>query len=157
MRQFWAGILCLAGIYSLSGIPAAQGAGPPYATYQTPNGTTQAVTILCPGSGTAAANCAFGSGGTTAVTSTPSGTTTSATPNTFTTAAAANGSRKGCSVQNTGTGTLYVYFGTTGSTAASNQVAPGGAISCNAPGIVLTDAIQVADTLASQPYVLVLQ
>ena len=81
------------------------------------------------------------------------------TGGTFQSAAAAEPNRKGCLVQNTSARTLYVFFGATASatTANSFQVAPGGSISCNPGGTVLTANIAVTTSTTSDTYVIAVQ
>lgn len=66
--------------------------------------------------------------------------------------------RLGCTVQNTGSSTLYVYFGllTAATTVASFQVAPSQAIYCQAGVGVIQDAVSVSGT-AGNSYVGALQ
>jgi hypothetical protein len=63
----------------------------------------------------------------------------------FQTALAASATRLGCTLQNQGASPMYVFPGALGSAteAASFIVAPGGSISCNVSGVVITDAINV--------------
>lgn len=88
------------------------------------------------------------------------GTTTAAavtitTGNTFQSALASSGTRKGCLVQYTGTGTGYVFFGATVSAtkATSLQLAPGASASCNISGLILTDNIAVTSATTSDTFV----
>lgn len=97
-------------------------------------------------------------------TSVQAGTTTASgvtitTGNTFQQGLAASGTRKGCLVQYTGTGTGYVFFGATvgASKAASFQMAPGQAIGCNVAGLVLTDNIAVTSATTSDTFVVTSQ
>lgn len=68
--------------------------------------------------------------------------------NTFQTALAGSGSRSGCLIQNNGTHTMYVFFGSTtpGDTSTSFQLGAGQSISCLASGVVLTDPILITGT-----------
>ena len=68
--------------------------------------------------------------------------------NTFQTALVANTARKACLLQNTGTHVMYVYFGTLADATTSNafQITPSQMISCNAPGVVLQDSVNIAGT-----------
>jgi hypothetical protein len=68
--------------------------------------------------------------------------------NAFQAALAANTGRAACVLQNTGTHTMYVYFGVLASATTSNgfQIAPGQTISCNVPGVVLQDAVNITGT-----------
>jgi hypothetical protein len=71
--------------------------------------------------------------------------TAAPTPGTFSTLLAANGSRKGCLIQNVGTTLGYIYPGPTGSATLSNSLlvgANGGTLSCdNHNATVLQDNI----------------
>ncbi len=93
----------------------------------------------------------------------PATTTTTnstiATGNTFQTALAASGTRKGCLIQNTSSETMYFYFGTLGSATLSNsiQIISGQSISCNSGGVVLTDAVNVTGPTTGNTYVLISQ
>ena len=68
--------------------------------------------------------------------------------NTFQPALAADTARLACLLQNTGTHVEYVYFGTLANATTSNafQISAGQMISCNAPGVVLQDAVNVTGT-----------
>jgi hypothetical protein len=81
------------------------------------------------------------------------------TANTFQSAAASSGTRKGCSIQYTGGTIGYVFFGanTSASKAASFQLAPGASASCNVPGGVLNDNIAVTSATASDTFVVNIQ
>ena len=94
------------------------------------------------------------------VTGTPTALATSGTPNTFTTALAASSSRKGCTIQYTGTHLLYLYIGSgTASTAASEQLQPGQTFSCSPLGATIVEQglISMASTAASDTAVVVAQ
>jgi hypothetical protein len=81
-------------------------------------------------------------------TTTHVGSTIAAT-NTFQAALAASSTRKSCMLQNNGTNAMYVFFGTIGSATTSNAIklAAGQTVSCNAPGVVITDAVAVTGTM----------
>ena len=72
---------------------------------------------------------------------------TVATGGTFQSVLAANGNRKGCTIQNptTASEVLYVYFGPNASatTANSFSLAAGAAVSCAISGIILDDNVSV--------------
>lgn len=93
----------------------------------------------------------------------PATTTTTnstiAAGNSFQTALAASGTRKGCLIQNTSSENMYFYFGTLGSATLSNsiQIVSGQSISCNAGGVVLTDAVNVTGPTTGNTYVLISQ
>lgn len=74
--------------------------------------------------------------------------TTVATTNTFQSVWAANALRAGCTLQNKGSATLYVFFGAIASalTTSSVQLTTGQAVSCNAGGTVLRDQVSVTGT-----------
>jgi hypothetical protein len=74
---------------------------------------------------------------------------TIAVTNTFQTALAGNGSRKGCTIQNQGTHVMYLYPGVTtaASTAAAMQLLSGQTFYCQATGSsVITDQISITGT-----------
>ena len=77
------------------------------------------------------------------------------TPNTFQQVFAANPARLGCIIQNTSTTVEDVFLGATGSAAigSSLQLSPGAVFSCNAPGVVVTDAIQITSATAGATFV----
>lgn len=86
--------------------------------------------------------------GTSGVTTITSNSTISVT-NTFQQALAAATSRQACLLQNTGTHTQYVYFGTIGSATTGNafQLSAGQSISCaTVNGLVLVDAVNITGT-----------
>lgn len=74
---------------------------------------------------------------------------TIAVTNTFQAALAASSTRKGCMLQNNGSNTMYVFFGTISSATTSNSIklAAGQTVSCNVPGVVITDAVAVTGTM----------
>lgn len=83
-----------------------------------------------------------------------SGTIT--TGNTFQTLMAADPNRTGCIIQNTGTHTMYVYFGATANATTSNslQVVAGGSIYCSASGVLgLTDNVAITTSTSTDPFV----
>lgn len=93
----------------------------------------------------------------------PSSTTTTngtiAVTNTFQTILTATRPRLSCTMQNTGTNTQFVYFGTLANATLSNsfRVSPGQTISCAvANGIALTDAVNITGT-AGDGYVMASQ
>ena len=97
-----------------------------------------------------------------AVASSPSGATSTAVGgtitagNTFQSALAASSTRKGCTIQNTSSHTLYVFFGATASatTANSFQVAPGATIMCSTQtGAALTDNVAVTTSTTGDTFV----
>jgi hypothetical protein len=126
----------------------------PLGCYQTVNGNI--VFVPCTTSG---ATPVPGSGGAPlAVTTNQTGGTTSATAGAFTIAAAANPGRHGCTYQNISTGIVYLFFGAgTATVAASFQIAAGDSATCEQAGIVLTDEIQIAASIASAAYIQALQ
>ena len=69
---------------------------------------------------------------------------------------APNSARLGCTVQNTGTAVLYVFFGATGSATTANafQVAAGGSVTCQSGGVVLTDNIAATTAASGGTYVI---
>jgi hypothetical protein len=83
---------------------------------------------------------------------------TIAVTNTFQAALAASSARKGCMLQNNGSNAMYVFFGSVGSATTSNSIklAGGQTVSCNAPGVVITDAVNVTGT-ATDAYVVTSQ
>ena len=84
-------------------------------------------------------------------TTTQTGFTTSGTPNTFTQLLASSTTRKSCTIQYTGAGTLLVFYGLTasGTTTNSFQVASGQTINCAGSFNPLGDAVNVASATAS--------
>lgn len=93
--------------------------------------------------------CSGGGSGTQPITgTTTTANSTIAVTNTFQAALASSATRKGCTLQNTGTHVQYIYFGTIGSATTSNayQISPGQTISCAAGVIVLTDAVGITGT-----------
>lgn len=97
-------------------------------------------------------------GGTIRSTSTPaSGTITTA--NTFQSVLAPNTSRNGCLIQNTSAVTEYAFLGAPGSatTATSVQIPSGGSLSCNSPGLVITDQISLTAGTTGAAFVVVSQ
>ena len=74
---------------------------------------------------------------------------------TFQSILASNTARLGCTVQNTGTAVLYVFFGATGSATTANafQVAAGGSIACQNGGVVLTDNVAATTAASGGTYV----
>ena len=84
---------------------------------------------------------------------------TIAVTNTFQVALAApSGNRNGCTVQNQGPHTMYVYFGVSASatTALSYQVSPGQTIYCSVNNIVLQDIVNITGT-AGDAYIVTSQ
>lgn len=78
------------------------------------------------------------------------------TGNTFQSALASSGTRKGCTLQYTGTTIGYVFFGATvsGTKPTSFQLTPGQTINCASPnGVVLTDNIAVTSATTSDTFV----
>jgi len=76
-----------------------------------------------------------------------SGTIT--TTSTFQTIQAVNNGRLGCTIQNNGTHTMYVYFGppANATTAASAQLLAGLSLNCwITPGYVLKDTVSITGT-----------
>ena len=73
---------------------------------------------------------------------------TIAVTNTFQSIIARNTNRSGCTVQNTGTNTMYVFFGplASASTAASVKLAAGQAVSCNNGPVTLIDEVSITGT-----------
>lgn len=84
----------------------------------------------------------------------PTGTTTEAkvtvaVTSTYQQALAASATRKGCTIQYIAVGGTkgYVFFGSApADTTTSFQLTNGQAINCGAPGVTLTDAVQVTGT-----------
>lgn len=86
--------------------------------------------------------------GSSGVTTTTANSTIAST-NVFQSALAASTTRKSCLLQNTGTHTEYIYFGTLGSATTGNsfQLSAGQSISCaTVNGLVLTDAVNISGT-----------
>ena len=78
------------------------------------------------------------------VLTTQTGGTTSGTVGTFTVAAVSQPERRGCTIQNTSSGILYVFFGSgVATTGASFQIGIGGFIICEQPGLVISNQIQL--------------
>ena len=73
---------------------------------------------------------------------------TIAVTNTFQSVIARNTSRSGCTVQNTGTNTMYVFFGPLADATAAKSVklAAGQAVSCNNGPVTLTDEVSITGT-----------
>lgn len=74
---------------------------------------------------------------------------TIAVTNTFQSALNANGNRNGCTLQNQGSHTMFIYAGqpTAATTSASLQIAPGQIFNCGANATtVITDGIAVTGT-----------
>lgn len=73
---------------------------------------------------------------------------TIAVTNTFQSIIARNTNRSGCTVQNTGTNTMYVFFGPLADATAAKSVklAAGGAVSCNNGPVTLTDEVSITGT-----------
>lgn len=67
---------------------------------------------------------------------------------------AASALRRGCTVQDNGTHTMYVFFGPIASATHGNsvQLTQGQSVSCQAGGIVLTDQVSVDGTTADAFY-----
>lgn len=88
-----------------------------------------------------------GSGGTATSTIT-NGTVTLG--GTFQSVLASSALRKGCTLQDTGTHPMWVYFGANGSATTANSliIQPGQTISCNSGSIVLTDNVSITGTTA---------
>ena len=148
-------ILCPSsdGSYSATACNFA-GGGSGSSTPTTPNGTATTSSVPVADGATGGSVALASKQEPFAVTTTQTGGTTSGTAGTFTTATTANASRHGCTLQNTSTGTLYVFFGSgTASTTNAFQVLPSDTITCEMPGLVLTDAIQVGASIASATYV----
>lgn len=95
----------------------------------------------------------------TSVTTFPLGATstnassTIALANTYQQVFASNASRRGCTIQNTSTSVMYVFFGAIGSATnakafplfpAGSTGGSGGFISCISGGIVLTDQVSIS-------------
>lgn len=96
----------------------------------------------------------------TGVTTIQTGGTTGATAGAFVSALSASGTRKGCLLQNTSGGVLYVYLGPTASATMSSalQISAGGSFGCTPPGgIVLQDNVAVASAAAGATYVVTAQ
>lgn len=102
------------------------------------------------------ANTCPSPGASTGATSTLAGGTVT-THNVFQQALAANAARKGCLIQNQSTDVEYVFFGATGSATETTSFAlgpasvtgsAGGSVSCNFPGVVLTDNIAITSKTA---------
>jgi len=71
------------------------------------------------------------------------------TSNTFQQIQGVTNNRNGCTIQNNGTHTMYVYFGTVANAteAAAAQLAPGQSLSCSiASDFVVKDAISITGT-----------
>lgn len=73
---------------------------------------------------------------------------TIAVTNTYQSVIARNTSRSGCTVQNTGTNTMYVFFGPLADATAAKSVklAAGQAVSCNNGPVTLTDEVSITGT-----------
>jgi hypothetical protein len=77
--------------------------------------------------------------------------------NAFQSVQAATSTRKGCTIQNTGVNTMWVYFGAiAGATKAQSfplfpadaAGQPGGYVTCSVGGVVLTDQVSITGTTA---------
>ena len=101
-----------------------------------------------------AASMAHAQTGQPVVTTTTSGTI--AITNTFQQLTAQVTTRRGCTLQNLGTHTMYVFFGSSPSVGTAYQLAVGQTIMCAAGSIVLSDAIQITGT-AGDAFVLTSQ
>lgn len=70
--------------------------------------------------------------------------------NTFQTVQAQNQNRASCTIQNNGTHTMYVYFGSgvSATTASSANIAAGGSVNCMTPtgNLILTDQVSITGT-----------
>lgn len=74
---------------------------------------------------------------------------TIASTNTFQSIWVANPGRSGCTIQNNGTHTMYVFFGPIANATLTNsaQVAPGNSIYCAGQfGVVLRDQVSITGT-----------
>ena len=158
-------ILAIAALFSLFLIPAARAQN---VNLNCQTGTnSQGQLTWAPAS--AATPCPVSIAGGTApigsitplgVTGTPAALTTSGTPGTFTTALAASSSRKGCTIQYTGTHLLYVYIGGgTAATSTSEQLQPGQTFSCSPLGATIVEQglLSIASTAATDSAVVVSQ
>jgi hypothetical protein len=103
-----------------------------------------------------AASMAHAQSGQPAVTTTTSGTIS--TTNVFQQLQAQTNTRRGCTIQNQGTHTMYVFFGSPGSALVSSayQIAALQTIMCATGNIILSDAIQITGT-AGDAFVLTSQ
>ena len=92
-------------------------------------------------------------------TTTQSGFTTSGTPNTFTQLLASSTTRKSCTIQYTGTGTLLIFYGLTASATTTNsfQIQSGQTINCAGSFNPLGDAVNVGSATASDTGVYAVQ
>ncbi len=80
---------------------------------------------------------------------------TIAVTNTFQQIYTSNNNRTGCTIQNTGTNPMYVFFGATGSAtiATSVKLVAGQAVYCTSgDGIALTNAVQITGTATETFY-----
>lgn len=73
---------------------------------------------------------------------------TIAVTNTFQSVLTSSSSRYGCTLQNNGTNSMYVYFGAiaNATTAKSVKLAAGQSVNCNLGGIVLQDQVSITGT-----------
>lgn len=80
--------------------------------------------------------------------------TTVAVTNTFQSIFLANTARVGCTVQNTGTNSMYVYFGAIAgaTTAKSVKLAAGQSVSCQSGGMVIRDQVSITGTATETFY-----
>lgn len=78
--------------------------------------------------------------------------------NTFQSIITQNTNRRGCTIQNTGTHTMFVFFGAIGSATTSNsiQINGGQIVNCQVGGIILQDAVSITGT-AGDPFVVNIQ
>lgn len=60
--------------------------------------------------------------------------------------------RAGCTIQNTGTNTMYVAFGATPLTATSVKLNAGQSLNCTVGGIVLQDTVSITGTAGETFY-----
>lgn len=69
-------------------------------------------------------------------------------------ASTADRGRVGCTIQNTGTNAMYVYFGAiaNATTAKAVKITTGQSVSCNVGGIVLKDQVSISGTTTETFY-----
>ena len=87
----------------------------------------------------------------------PSFSSTIAVTNTFQAVFTANTSRTGCTIQNNGTNSMWVYFvpnpaGAAATKGASAVLAAGQSLNCSVFGMNLTNAVQITGTSADAFY-----
>lgn len=136
---------------ALTGVPTAPTASPGTSTDQI--ATTAFVTAAGGGGSVTQGTVPWVTAPQSATTTMTAVTVTAA--NTFQTVLASNPSRRGCTIQYTGSTVGYVFFGSIGSALKTNsfQLQPGASLSCSTPSVVLTDNVSVTSATGGDTFV----